>query len=83
MSDYPEHDKLTAITAESQTIGAFLENSGFTLCTVGKYNDLDGNRYIPVRKSINSILADYFGIDLDEIEREKRAMLEVHRTLDA
>lgn len=72
MSDYPEHDKVKAIQDESQAIGAFLDNSGYTLCEV----DADLNRFVPIYRSIERILADYFGIDLDELEREKRAMLD-------
>lgn len=39
--------------------------------------------YYPIHKSINQILADHFDIDLDKIEREKRAMLDELRKANA
>lgn len=70
-SQYPEHEKLSAISAESQAIGQFLDEGTYTLCEVDKYD-----RFVPVGKSIQEILADYFGIDLNKIEAEKRQMLD-------
>jgi hypothetical protein len=32
VSDYPEHDKLSAVKDASQAIGEFIEFSGYTLC---------------------------------------------------
>lgn len=44
MSEYPEHDKLSAVKEESQAIGEFIENGGYTLC---KWRDAaDCNRFI-------------------------------------
>lgn len=76
MSDYPEHDKLKAISEESQTIGAFLDNSEYHIC---EYDERHG-RFFPAPKSITQILADYFDIDLNKIEEEKRQMLESLRS---
>lgn len=36
--------------------------------------------YVPVGKSIQRILAKHFGIDLDKIEDEKRAMIDALRS---
>lgn len=96
MSEYPEHDKLQAISDESQTIGLFLDTSGYTLCRVmyrAPHNgigalsetptkdDQDG-RLVPVSTPINDILADYFDIDQAKIEEEKRAMLDQLRAMN-
>lgn len=62
MSDYPEHDKLSAVKSETQAQGEFLQ----WVC------DEEG---IYLRRSINELLAEYHEIDLDKIETEKRAML--------
>lgn len=43
--------------------------------------DAWGSGYVAVGKPINAILADYFDIDLDKIEAEKRAMLDALREL--
>ena len=61
-SKYPEHDKLSAISAESQAIGQFLDEGPYALCEVDKYD-----RFMPVGKPIQEVLADYFGIDLNKI----------------
>jgi hypothetical protein len=39
MSDYPEHDKLTAIKDESQSIGEFIETSGYILAQYREAGD--------------------------------------------
>ena len=94
MSDYPEHAKLEAIRDRSQAIGEFLDSCGYTVCdlvcvrcgailTGPKREDHGGcdgdTRYLPLRQSIERTLAEYFGIDLDKIEQERRTMLEVLR----
>lgn len=83
MSKYPEHDKLHAIKDQSQAIGEFLD---FFLPTQGivlmekqpRYDD-----YVPIRRSIHSLLAAFFGIDQDKIDAEKEAMLEEIRESNA
>ena len=71
---YPEHEKLHAVREQSQAIGEFLEwvntEKGWML---GVY---EGERMYPASYSINALLAEFFGIDPDLLEREKRAMLE-------
>ncbi|MDA4133857.1 MAG: hypothetical protein OK454_12150 [Thaumarchaeota archaeon] len=80
MSDaekYPEHEKLKGVQEESQAIGEFLDLGPYTLCEHYTIH------WIPVRKSIPEILADYFEIDLKKIEAEKRAMLDEMRAANA
>lgn len=79
MSDYPEHDKLSAVADESQTIGEFLDYNGLGYM-LGEHVQ-DGNRFVPVNKSITVILAEYFHIDLTKIEAEKREMIEKMRSM--
>jgi len=80
---YPECDRLLAVSEYSQAIGEFLETSGFLLA---KYIDCEdyhqdgghcqnGSHLVPVQKSVEQILADYFRIDLVKVEQERRAML--------
>lgn len=79
MSIYPEHDKLAAISDESQVIGAFLDGGKYTLgewVTVPEHFDAV---FVPVQDTIEEILADYFGISLARIEVEKRKMLDAYR----
>ena len=78
MSDYPEHDKMNAVKEESQAIGEFLtwaEGEGMIL-----YHQF---ARVPVMKSTNQLLADYYGIDLDEVNAEKRRMIQEIREKDS
>ena len=70
--EYPEHEKLKKISDQSQVIGEFLEHlekKGVVLC-------VQSFRYVPIGKSKQIILAEYFGIDLDKLEVEKQEMIE-------
>ncbi len=78
MSEYPEHEKMQAVKAESQAQGEFLDwlanVKGLTLCRLSDepgYHD----RLVPAYETIERLLAEYHDIDLDAIEAEKRAML--------
>lgn len=66
MSEYPEHDKLSAIKAESQAQGELLEW-------------LADRGWLHLPMSIQNVLAEYHEIDLKKIETEKRAMLAMIR----
>ena len=82
MSDYPEHDRQRAVMADAQVIGAFLDETPYILA---EYRLMDGwheERLVPVQKTTLQVLADYFDIDLDKIEAEKRAMLHAHTATD-
>lgn len=70
MSKWPEHDRLARIQDESQAIGQFLDEGGYTLCKA------DGDVFEPVYEPLDRILARHFEIDLDKIEAEKRQMLQ-------
>jgi hypothetical protein len=69
-----ECEKLNSVQEKSQPIGEFIDwmqNRGFVISSY----DEDGNLY-PCRISINLFLAQYFEIDLDKVEQERRALLE-------
>lgn len=75
---YPEHDKMRAVLTESNTIGAFLEMTGYVLAEYDTYVNSMGveqTSLVAVSKSIPQVLAEYFDIDLNKIETEKREML--------
>lgn len=79
MSDakYPEHEKATKVTDDSQKLGEFIEwlgSQGIFLATP----DPRANRFgghVLITESEEQILARYFKIDLKKLEQEKRAML--------
>ena len=85
MTKYPEHEKLRKIRDKSQAIGEFLDNlttQGFYLCTLHKGRGFGpGGEFFPVTTPVQEILADYFEIDLNKLEDEKRALLAECRSL--
>lgn len=66
MPTCPECEKLTAASSESQVIGEFIEWLQETYC-----DDVE----MP-RVSIERLLAEFFEIDLDKVEVERRALLD-------
>jgi hypothetical protein len=85
MSDYPdalECDKLTAVAGDSNLIGQFIdflvEEKGFAICELRSYSY--GGRNIedwaPAKVQPHELLAEFFDIDLDKVEEERRAILD-------
>lgn len=78
----PELDKMHAVHGKSQAIGEFLEwltfEKGWTLAEWKKteYADDFHNELWPTSYSIEKLLAEYFEIDLEKTEIERRALLE-------
>lgn len=76
LPDTPELDKMALISDESQIIGEFMDavlEKGMVLCEwqwVGQNEKL-----VPITKSIEQVLADYYNIDLKQAEKERRALL--------
>lgn len=84
--DTPELNKLAAVAKDAQVIGEFLDSSSYTLCETvpcKKYHYgspamaycFQGEHLVPTFKPIQQILAEYFGIDLQEVEKERRMIL--------
>jgi uncharacterized cysteine cluster protein YcgN (CxxCxxCC family) len=71
----PELDKMKAVQDKSQTIGWFLDTCGYDLA---EYDD-DHMKYFPINKNIEQILAEFFNIDLNKIENERRQLLDAIR----
>jgi len=110
MNTYPECEKLSAVSGESNKIGAFLDWLNEQHIVLADYQehcdhiesrcagercDMDheigswacgkdcedyaptsGNQLFPIRKPIESLLANYFEIDLAKVEKERRQILE-------
>jgi hypothetical protein len=78
MNDYPEHDKLSAVKDKSQAIGEFLEwldyEKNYSVCSLTEGRNGDGE-YSPIFTSTEKLLAEFFNIDLNKLEQEKRKML--------
>jgi aromatic ring-cleaving dioxygenase len=85
----PECSKMLEVHPKSQIIGAFLEwleKHGMEICrraTKEDERDEEGEEtminegdLLPTHKNIEKILAEYFNIDLNKADAEKRAILE-------
>ena len=68
---YPETTRLIEVNHRSQIIGEFIEYGGYELC---KWDD-GYSEYIPVQKTTEQILAEYFEIDLAKVERERAEII--------
>lgn len=72
MIEYPEHDKMRAVLPQSRACGEFVDEF---LTGKGIYLRTSNNQVISPGR-LQELLAEFFEIDLDKIEAEKRAMLE-------
>jgi DNA integrity scanning protein DisA with diadenylate cyclase activity len=79
MKKYPESEKMKAVSEQSQICGEFLE------WLISKYNLIRLDEYfeqsaLPIGYSsfigIERVLAEYFGIDMNLVEQERRVMIE-------
>ncbi len=72
-----ECEKLAQVAPESQKLGEFIDwlrdDQGITLCI------FDGRQFQHHGRRIEELLADYFEIDLDKVETERRALLDAMR----
>ena len=85
MSDYPEHDKLTEISAETQAAGEFvewLESKGIHLMRHRSEFGQGMHGWGSPGKDLRSLLAEWPGIDQSKIETEKRQMLASLRAMN-
>lgn len=74
----PEHEKLSQVKDLSQEIGSFLDWIQSQGMCLAKFNEGE-EHYWPVNKRIEQILAEYFEIDLNKLEKEKIEMIEEMR----
>lgn len=76
--NYPECEKMKDVQEDSQKIGEFLDwllnKRGLVICKWEK------SGYFEYRRNIEELLAEYFGIDLNKVEKEKRQMLDEIRS---
>jgi hypothetical protein len=78
MSDYPEHDKLSAVAEQTQAIGEFIEFVEAKGIFLARYED--GHNFPCEVHGWRDLLAEWAGIDQRKLEAEKRQMLASIRT---
>lgn len=75
----PELDKLLKVKPHSQRIGEFLEWLQGTGVVLARWQQVDHYRdeqLLPIHVTTEQLLADFFEIDLDVVEAERRRLLE-------
>lgn len=82
MADYPEHEKLKAVKDRSQCVGEFIEWLGENNMAVCEFTGGNIDHWWPTGKPIRKLLAQFFEIDEEKLEAEKRQMLEEQRELN-
>ena len=81
MSKYPECEKLSQVRDKSQVIGEFLDwlvcekEISLVRFTDRDTDDPDDPGYEFINTSIERLLAEFFEIDLNKVEKEKCTML--------
>lgn len=71
----PQLDKMLEVQTESQKIGEFLDwlnEKKIYLCKPVGY-------FTEINKTTEELLADYFDINLEDAEQERKALLECER----
>ena len=76
----PECDKLLEVHEESRVIGEFLDWANSRGIYLANFYEERG--LVVDRRSHDQILADYYNIDLDKIEEERRYLLEMQREIN-
>lgn len=77
-SQYPMSEKLAGVADQSRQIGEFLdwlESKGMTISEFVQYEGYSEPRLEPVSTGFERLLADYFELDLNELEKERRRIL--------
>lgn len=78
--EYPECEKMSAVRPKSQSIGEFIDwleiDKGIYLAKY-KENEYDKEQLYVAHENKETLLAEFFGIDLGKVEDERRAMLEM------
>ena len=80
----PELDKMEKVREESQKIGEFMDwlrgEKGLEIATWIDDEDRGRESLVPANVHTEKFLAEYFNIDLDKAEQERRALIESIRS---
>ena len=76
---------MSRVTQKSQAIGEFLEwldSNGVVLARWNQGSRMDNDELTPIGTTTEKLLAEFFNIDLNKVEKEKQAILEYQRKLN-
>ena len=83
---YPQHDKLTEYQKPKEIIEGFIGwiQDNYKI-EFAQYKELDEFTHplVPIEKKPEDLVAEYFGINLKQLEVERRQMLEANRMINA
>jgi hypothetical protein len=85
LEPYPELARMVAVKDASQKIGEFIDwlgENGMEICRRERPRGWSEDRMVPVTTSTETLLAQFFEIDLDRAEHEKLDILEMQRELN-
>lgn len=71
---YPEHERLKEVRPRSQSIGEFVEWLSDEKCATIAVR-IEGGDMVPIRTTLQNLLAEFFEIDQDKLELEKQDMI--------
>lgn len=80
----PECEKLSKVSEQSNKIGDFLDwlrQHSIVLCVYDDGEEAYFDAGMMTDSGINHLLAKYFGIDLDKVEEERKALLQWFREI--
>lgn len=79
MTDYPEHEKLQKVKGYTQAIGEFLDWLGERGIYLAEW-ERNSERMFPIGGKRNiDLIAEFYDLDRDALEEEKRVMLRTVR----
>ena len=82
MPECPECDKIIAHQDESRTLSDFvdwLNANGYAICELVETGGYPNKQWVSIKKSFEHLFAEYYVIDLNKCEQERRALLEARR----
>jgi len=78
LPECPECDKMLKHKTESMTLTNFvdwLNENGYAICTLEETNGYPKEQWITIQRNYEQLFAEYFKIDLNKVEIERRALL--------
>ena len=70
ITEFPQHVKVAAFSDGMEVLHAFIHDSGYVLCT---WNEME-NAYVPTEKACLVLVDEFFEIDREELEKERRVI---------
>ena len=70
ITKFPQHVKVAAFSDGMEVLHEFIHDSGYVLCT---WDEME-NAYVPTEKAHSVLVDEFFEIDREELEKERRVI---------